>query len=151
MFEWIIAWRKNHSSQWYMAAGIVTISLIFLGIYMQIYALSVVIVLLAGVYVMLENNWPEEIVIQISEIGINIGNQMFDYGQIEDFSLIFDSNIPRQLKIRLKSKGLKSMEVDLSTFDYNIADLRAFLLNYIPEGEAGEITMTERIADRLGL
>jgi hypothetical protein len=43
-----------------------------MGIYMQIYALSVVIVLLAGVYVMLENNGPEEIMIQISEVGINI-------------------------------------------------------------------------------
>ena len=133
MFEWIIAGRKNHSSQWYVAAGIVTISLIFFGIYMQIYALSIVIVLLAGVYVLLENNGPDEVIIQISDIGINIGNQMFDYGQIESFSFIFDSNVARQLKIRLKSSSIKSMEVDLSTFSSNIADLRAFLLNYIPE------------------
>lgn len=133
MFEWIIAGRKNHSSQWYVAAGIVTISLIFLGIYMQIYALSIVIVLLAGVYVLLENNGPDEVIIQISDVGINIGNQMFDYGQIESFSFIFDSNVAKQLKIRLKSSSIKSMEVDLSTFSSNIADLRAFLLNYIPE------------------
>jgi hypothetical protein len=151
MFEWIIAGRKNHSSQWYITAWIVTISLIFMGIYMQIYALSVVIVLLAGVYVMLENNGPEEIMIQISEVGINIWNQMFDYGQIENFSIVFDSSVPRQLKIRLKSTGIKSMEVDLSGFGYNIADLRAFLLNFIPEGEAGEITLTEKIAESLGL
>jgi hypothetical protein len=76
---------------------------------------------------------------------------MFDYGQIENFSIVFDSSIPRQLKIRLKSKGIKSMEVDLSGFGYNIADLRAFLLNFIPEGEAGEITLTEKIAESLGL
>ena len=59
MFEWTIPGRKNHSASWYTIAGILTLSLAIWGVLTQMYALTLVVIIMAGVYILLENNAPD--------------------------------------------------------------------------------------------
>ncbi len=114
-----------------MIAGIITISLAIWGIFTQIYALAVVVVILAGVYILLENNAPETTQAIIDENGIGIGEGFYDYGQIEAFSINFDDRIAKSIRIKLKKNTLQTIDIPLGPIP--VGEVRAFLLNYLPE------------------
>ncbi|NCP77226.1 hypothetical protein GW830_03800 [bacterium] len=82
----------------------------------------------------MENNAPEVTQIAIDENGININGGFYDYPSIEDFSIVYDNKKPIFLRLRLKKRGLNSIDIDL-TQDVNSYELRNFLLQYIPESE----------------
>jgi hypothetical protein len=56
-----------------MIAGCITLSLAIWGILTQIYALAIVVIILAGVYVLLENNAPDTTTALVNENGVGIG------------------------------------------------------------------------------
>ena len=121
MFNWQVPGRKNHSPRWYIMAGIFALSLAIWGIFTQIYALSVVVVILCGVYIMLENNAPDVVEAIVNENGIGIGEVFYDYGQIEDFTLVFNGQEAESIRLKLKKSNLRTMDIP-------VADIRAFLL-----------------------
>ena len=126
MFNWQVPGRKNHSPRWYIMAGIFALSLAIWGIFTQIYALSVVVVILCGVYIMLENNAPDVVEAIVNENGIGIGEVFYDYGQIEDFTLVFNGQEAESIRLKLKKSNLRTMDIPL--MDIPVADIRAFLL-----------------------
>lgn len=142
--------KKNHPASWYIVAGVATLSLAIWGFLTGIYALSIAVVILAGVYVMMENNAPESVEAAVSDTGIGIGDTFASYGEIESFSIVFEGNVPRYLRITLKKKTLKLLDIPLN-HDVNVAELRAYLLGYLPEAEKSELGFTDRITDRLSL
>ena len=150
MFHWTTQTKREHSTTWYIVAGITVISLAIWGFLTQIYALSVVIVILAGVYLLIENNAPDTAEAIVNEDGVGIGGIFYDYGQIEGFGLVFDGPKAKFLQIILKKKGFQMIQIPFSQ-DVNPSELRAFLQIYLPESEKQEIGLSERIADRLGL
>jgi len=150
MYNWTIATKREHTASWYIIAGIATISLAVWGFLTQIYALSVVIVILAGVYLLIENNAPDNADAVVNENGVGVGGMFYDYGQIENFGLIFDDQVPKFLQISLKAKGLRLIQIPFSQ-DINPSEIRAFLLNYLPETDKKNLTFSDRLADRLGL
>jgi hypothetical protein len=149
MFNWQVPGRKNHSSKWYIMAGIFALSLAVWGIFTQIYALSVVVVILCGVYIMLENNAPDVVDAIANENGIGIGEVFYDYGQIEDFTIVFNGQIAESLRLKLKKSNLRTMDIPL--MDVPVADIRAFLLGYLPEGEGIGLGLVDKMIDRMGL
>lgn len=74
----------------------------------------------------------------------------YDYGQIENFGLIFDEQTPKFLQIALKTKGLRLIQIPFSQ-DVNPSEVRAFLMNYLPETDQKNFTFSDRLAERLGL
>ena len=56
MFSWSFASQKEHSPAWYLVAIIVVLVLVVYGIIEQLYLMSVVAFLFAGVYLLMENN-----------------------------------------------------------------------------------------------
>lgn len=72
MYNWTITTKREHSASWYIIAGIATISLAVWGFLTEIYALSVVIVILAGVYLLIENNAPDTADAIVNENGVGV-------------------------------------------------------------------------------
>jgi hypothetical protein len=149
MFNWQVPGRKNHTAKWYITAGIFALSLAIWGIFTQIYALSVVVVILCGVYIMLENNAPDFVDAIANENGIGIWEVFYDYGQIENFTIIFHGQVAEALRLKLKISNLRTMDIPL--IDTPVADIRAFLLGYLPEGEGIELGFVDKMIDRMGL
>lgn len=154
MFEWIVPGRKNHSASWYTIAGIIALSLSIWGIFSGIYALTVVVIIMSGVYVLMENNAPDTTEAMINQNGVKIGDVFYDYGQISSFEIIFQQEVPKYLRMSLKKNNLKTIDIPvdmLGEFGIDIGDVRSFMLQYIPEGEGAEVTLVDRIIERLGL
>lgn len=70
MFEWNVTVRKERSAAWYAIAGIVVASLVIWGFIEGIYALSVVAVVFAGVFLLVENNAPDSANVVVNENGV---------------------------------------------------------------------------------
>lgn len=134
MFSWNIATQNTKGPGWYTTAGVISLTFIIWGIFVGLYALSVVVFIFIGVYLMMENNAPESTTIGVDENGVNINGGFYDYPSIEDFSIVYDNRKPILLRLRLKKKGLNTIDIDL-TQDVNSYELRNFLLQYIPESE----------------
>lgn len=145
MFSWNIATQNTKGPGWYTTAGVFCLAFIIWGIFVQLYALSVAVFILVGVYLMMENNAPEVTEIVADENGININGGFYDYPSVEEFSIVYDNRKPILLRLKLKKKGLNTVDIEL-TQDVNSYELRNFLLQYMQESEkGGELTSNERL------
>lgn len=145
MFSWNIATQNTKGPGWYTTAGVFSLAFIIWGIFVGLYALSIVVFIFVWVYLMMENNAPELTQIVVDENGININGGFYDYPSIEEFSIVYDNRKPILLRLKLKKKWLNTIDIDL-TQDVNSYELRAFLLGYIQESEKwGELTSNERL------
>lgn len=136
MFEWTVPGKKNHSASWYTIAGILTLSLAIWGIISGIYALTFVVVIMAGVYILLENNAPETARAIVNQNGVGVGEVFYDFGQVAGFSIVFDHEVPRYVRVSLKKNNLRTIDIPvsgLSDAGYEIGELRTFLPQYLAE------------------
>jgi len=145
MFIWEVSVKKDKGTGWYTTAGVFALALIIWGFLVGLYVMSIVIFIFVGVYILVENNAPEKIIVKVNENGIDLGGGFYDYPKIEEFSIVYDQGKAVILRLRMKARGLRHIDVDLSP-DVNSAELRAYLSGYIIESEnGGELTSTERL------
>ncbi|MFZ3232042.1 MAG: hypothetical protein WA194_00615 [Patescibacteria group bacterium] len=149
MFEWNVVVRKEHSASWYAIAGIVIASLVIWGFVEGIYALSVVAVVFAGVFLLIENNAPDSAMVVVNENGIGVGSEFYDFGTIQTFSFLFEGKEPIYLRLTLARKGIKTVDIDIPEGS-EISNLRAFLSGYAEESKDSELGFTERMLRILG-
>lgn len=134
-----------------MTAGVIALALIIWGFIIGLYFMSIAIFILVGVYVMVENNAPDITRVEINDDGVMVGANLYDYGNIEEFSVIYDNKKPILLRLRTKFRSIRSLDVDLPD-DINALELREFLMSHVSESAQGtELTATERIVRRLDI
>lgn len=144
MFSWQFSTKKEKSSSWYTIALIVSIALIIWWYMTGLYIMSIVIIILVWVYFLVENNSPDELGIEINDNWILVWEIFYDYPKLESFWIIYNKNIPLFLRIRLKTRWFKLLDIPLDE-NIKISELRTFLLNYIEEDEKSEISSLERL------
>lgn len=145
MLTWEIDTKQDKGATWYVTAGIFSLALIVWGIWVGLYVMSIVIFILAGVYILIDNNAPERVTITVNENGIMIASSFYDYPKIESFSIVYDDGKPVLLRLKTTVRGLKNIDVELNN-QVNPAELRGFLGQYAAEEEnGGELTNTERL------
>lgn len=109
---------------------------------------------MAGVYILLENNAPDSTRAIVNQNGVGVGEVFYDYGQISGFEVVYDSESPRYVRISLKKNNLRTIDIPvnmLNEAEFTVGEVRALMLQYIPEGEGSELTVVDRIIERLGL
>lgn len=114
------------------------LSLAIWGTISGIYALTVVIVIMVGVYILLENNAPETTRAIINENGVGIGEVFYDYGQIQGFEIVYDHEAPCFIRISLKKNNLRTIDIPVTMLEeaeFTIGEIRTLLLQYLQEGE----------------
>lgn len=104
MFSWNIIAQNTKGAGWYTTAGIFALAFIIWGIFVGLYALSIVVFIFVGVYILIENNAPENTQIVVDEHGININGGFYDYPSIEEFSIIYENRKPIFLRLKVKKK-----------------------------------------------
>jgi hypothetical protein len=57
---------------------------------MGIYILAVVVFIFAGVYMLIENNAPEEVQVNVNDNGVQVSETFYDYAKIESFGIIYN-------------------------------------------------------------
>lgn len=150
MYSWEFDTKKQKSATWYTIALTLSIALIIWGFFTGLYMMSMVIFIAIWVYILIENNSPDRLTIEISENGILIWDIFYDYPKIETFSILYNRNIPVFLRLKLKWKGFRILDIPLSGVS-DISDIRVFLLQYMEEDPNQEFTNMDRIISYLKL
>ncbi len=151
MFSWTVPLKKERSPAWYSAAAIASLSLVVWGFVEGIYALPVVVIVFMGVFLLLENNSPDTAEVTVSENGVGIGSEFFDYPKIASFAIVYDSGKPVTLRLRLNKGSLRSVDIEFPSGTENVSELRAFLAGYATEAKDTELTTLERVSRGLGM
>lgn len=111
--------------------------------------MSIVIMLAGGFFYFLENNSEDEVEVEISELGIKVQGNFYDYAKINGYSLVYQSDTAVFLRLSMNKRGVWVLNLNI---DNIIAtNIRSTLSNYIEENEQQEVTLGEKIIQLLKL
>lgn len=134
MFSWTFSNTKTRSPAWYIVALIFVGVLTVFGIVSGIYLLSIVVVLFAGVFLLIENNATPTSNISIDENFIQIDGRYHQWRDFSSFALLTVNNI-MYLELFFVKKFSPPIQIPVNTENININDLYNFLVNILPENE----------------
>jgi hypothetical protein len=132
-----------------LIAATVMIAFVIWGFVSKMYMMSVAILLVSGIYFFSENNSDPEVTVQISNLGIKVGNNFFDFSKISSYSFIYEDDKAVLLRLKLINKGFKI--VDLKIDNDITLDLKAILPDFIREDPKEDFTTIEKIIRLLKL
>lgn len=144
MFAWSFSSRKEHGVTWYLVGIIVVLSLVLYGITQELYLMSIVSFLFAGVYILMENNSQPVVSVSIDESGIHVGNSSYEFGELQSFSIIKIADTPTYLRIVPKKKLQPVLDI-LLTPEVNHQELRSCLRWYLTEDENASLSSADAL------
>ena len=150
----VISWTFHSKAQktrtWYIVAGIVTVSLALWAFIVSQFALGVLAILFAGVFLLYDINSNDESLIEIDDQGIRLDGKLYDMAKIARFGVIYSHNEPFALRIITGTRVVQVIDVFIHP-DISIPDLRGYLGQYIVEDESMELSFIENILYALGI
>lgn len=149
LYSWNFEDSKERSALWYMIALAIAIWLIIWGFLTRQYGMSIVVMLVVGFFYFLENNSEDQVQVVISELGISVQNNFYDFSRIAGYSLVYNEDQAIFLRLHLKKKGISFLNLRID--NAIAAQLRSFLPNFIEENAKQEITFLEKISHILKL
>ena len=105
---------------------------------------------MAWVYILVENNTPDVMNVEITEDGILIWDEFYDYPKIETFAIIYDKNIPLYLRIVVKKASKISLDIPLENGP-PAKDIRELVGTYVKEAEKAGLTFADKLINILKL
>lgn len=149
LYSWNFEDKKDRSALWYIIALACVIGLAIWGFLTQQYGMSIVVMLVAGFFYFLENNSEDRVQIAISDLGIFVQNNFYDYAQIGGYNLVYDGNQAIYLRLHMKRRGISFMNLKINTAI--ASDVRPLLAPYIEENAKQDVTLLEKITHLLKL
>ena len=143
LYNWNYIDEKNRSPVWYMVALSIAIGFVIWGFFTKQYGMSIVIMIITGLFFFIENNSDNEVRIDITELGVKVQEQFYDYARISAYSIVYHGDQAIYLRLYLKKRGITTANLRI---DNEIANhIQSFLPHYVEENEKQEITLLERI------
>ena len=150
----VFAWQvsefefKEKKKNWYWVVGLIALALMLVGVLMDNYLMSFLILL--GAFLMFSQapKQPMDLDIEISEEGINIHDTMHKFETIQAFWIKEHDDGSVRL-ILMTSQMMTPLESIMVPPEIDPLELREYLLEFIPEEELRQ-SYTERIIDRIG-
>lgn len=149
-FSWTFPARQEKSSGWYATAGTCLTAFVVWGFLWGYPLMSVVALIFAGVYLFMDNNARGEVAVIIDERGVQMAGNLHEYAAITAFSIIYESNRPAVLRLRLSKQSLSQLDIPLVE-NVDVLGLRAFLVTQTQEAGPTEFNSMENILRRLKL
>lgn len=139
---------KKKTKKWYWVVGIAAIFLIAAAIFLKNYLFAFLIIIAWFLMFSLSDQQPETILVEISEEGIKLNNQMYPYTEIaafhvtettdNEYVLLFISQQPINPVISIKIKD-----------SINVLELRKYLMLHLEEHKINE-PLSNKIINRIG-
>lgn len=139
---------KKKRKDWYWIVGATAVGLIILAIVLQNYLFAFLIAIGAFLMIYLASKEPLSLPVEISEYGISIYKEYYDYESIFHFWITTNKKNEAQLLLLTAQKISPVISVIL---DHQIEpmELREYLLNFLEEKEVKE-SLTDKIIDKIG-
>lgn len=139
--------HKPKTKMWYITCSLIALGLIGLGIFLKSYLFGLLILISYFIIIQLASKKHDNIFIAISENGISIEENYFDYKKIESFEIKKDQN---DSKLFIKTQNIiRPVEVIDITKNINEFSLKEFLSERLEEGEI-RYPLTEKIMELIG-
>jgi hypothetical protein len=132
--EWVVPEFDKHerSKAWYISASIIAILMMIFAFFTANFLFAVIIIVTALIVILHDGQEPGEIKVKITDNGVVLGRNFYEYDEIKDFSVIHKpqygiknlylnfNNILRH-RITIPLNGIKPLQI------------RKILLQYLPE------------------
>ena len=149
LYKWNYEDTKHRSPLWYIIALSIAIWLIIWWFLTRQYGMSIVVMLVVWFFYFLENNSEDEVSVELTDLGIKVQGNFYDYSRIGWYSIVYHGERALHLRLFIKKRGIGVLNLNI---DNRIAsDIRSILPNYIEENEKQEITLSERLIQFLKL
>lgn len=147
MDEYKITWvaqeyeHREHTSDWYWAVGIVSVSLAVAFVIMSNTLLALIIILGMGTVLHYAKNPPRDIEYELSKKGVRAGKTLYPWESLSSFWILeglYDAKHHRDPKILLTSKKPFLPHIIIPINEDIIEEAHHSLLNMLPEEEQFE-------------
>lgn len=143
LYNWEFNGEKDRSSTWYTIAISIVIWLVIWWFMTKQYGMSFVILLISGIFYYLENNSEETINVDITQLGIRVGQKFYDYGNIGSYTLIYAWNEAVYIRLNLLKKWIRFIDLHI---DNEIAkQLQNILPNFVTENGKQDLSLSDKI------
>jgi len=123
---------QDKSPFWYIAAAIVAAAVIIYGFITQSWTMVAVFVLLVGVYYLLRDQEPHIIPVTISELGVYVGRDFYQYRDIVNFWIVYNPGEITTLNFYVR-EGRFAKRVSVQLEDQDPVYLREYLRRKVTE------------------
>jgi hypothetical protein len=120
----------ERSRNWYIWTGLGVAALLLYAVIAANLLFGMIVALSVLTVVMLQRN-NREVLVQITEEGVMVGNRFYGYGVIKNFFIIY--NPPFTKTLYLEPGALTSPRIPIPLHDQNPVTVRETLLKYLVE------------------
>ena len=149
----IYAWNfpdvKDRWSLWYIIALSIVIGLVIWWFLTKQYGMSFILLLITGIAYFVENNSDDEVMVEITELGMKVGWTFYDFSRISSYAFIYDGDNSIFLRLNLAKKWVK--QIDLKVNNEITAELKQVLPNFVEENPKQDLSFVERMIHLLKL
>ena len=149
IYTWTFSSKKHRWNSWYIIAFSIVIWLVIWWFLTKQYGMSFIILLISWLWLFIENNSEDEIVVKINDLWIKAWESFYDFSRINSYSFIYSWDKAIFLRLNLNKKWLRN--IDLIVNNEVVSKLNNILPNFLEENPKEELTMTEKIISLLKL
>ena len=152
LLEWhaLNAHPHKRSARWYAIGGVIVLMAAAYGLFEGSWILTILVLLMGGMYFLLRNQKPKKMVIRIVGIGIQIEERILNWSQLKDFWILLG---PDFSELHLMTQGVLRGEITVFIKDSETPAeeaagpgiVRELLLKFLPERSG----MQERFLDTI--
>lgn len=131
--EWMVREYDKHErgQLWYLGIGVLGIAFIIYGVASGNFMFALIIIL-AGIILFLQHHQDaQEVLFQITELGLVVGTKFYQYNELDAFYIIYNPPEVKTLFIETKSAMRPLIRVPL--MDNNPLEVRNLLQEFLEE------------------
>ncbi len=148
LYSWNFSTEKERWKFWYTIALALVIWIVIRGFIMKQWGLSFVVMIIAWVYLFIENSSDSKIEVKVSDLWIFVNNSFYEFAKMAWYSIIYEDSEPIFLRLYLKT-WIKILDLDINM---QVAkELKNILWNYLEENENWKLTFWDKIIRMLKL
>lgn len=151
----LIAWQfpefpyYRRGQRWYTVAGVVAAAAFVTSIFQKNPLFSVILILLAIIYVMIGQRKPRQIAFAVRESGIEVDRDFYRWEELDQFWIVYHPPEIKKLFFRFTTPLRPALTVQLEK--ENPVSVRKILLDYLSEDLSGEEPTSDQIGRVLKL
>lgn len=149
----VISWtapeyiKHRKGGIWYTIFALIFIGGGFAAYLFDSWTFSVALLVFAVTYLILDKKKPKRVPIILSEIGVKVGNKVYQYSRIRAFWLAYNPPFIKTLNIRVHNEYLVDIEIQLD--DQDPGRVYQFLSKKLPELEGKKEAFFEQFMKSL--
>lgn len=141
--EWVAPefTQYKKGKNWFVLPGFVAFALVIIAIILKNFLFAIGIVVAAFVVYIYTNKKPREIKFSVSGKGVQVDNKIYPLDTIKSFWIFYNPPEIKEISIRSKKTFVPYIKIPLG--DQNPAEVRRFLLRFLPERKHRESVVDE--------